>query len=676
MRYSLALLALLLVPTVAHAKLPDDPQVRQWGYKQTQVYEAWDISTGSDDVIVAIIDNGFDHLHPDLKDNTWTNTDEIPDNNIDDDNNGYIDDIHGWSFVAKDRNRDGRIDANERKGWHDPRPDVTSAPENIVKGNAIHHASVVAGIIGAVGNNNRDGSGINWKVKMMNIQLLDSTGIGTIEHIADAIYYAVDNGADVINISIVSTDSTDEFGAAIDYAYEHGVVVVAAAGNNTLSLEDYPRYPICSDAGESVQKVLGVSAIGIGKTSASFSNYGASCVDITAPGVDIEGTLRYAPSAGLTESYSDGWNGTSFAAPFVSGAAALIKSVQPTWGAKEIYKALLSTVHKTPTQDEATYAALFGKGLLQIENTVKYAQDALPKTPVEVPVTSPPVSLAPLVFTHLVAANTQNGVLSKFTLATKSQKKTVLSSVNGAMAIAVTKIGDDIYWATASKISEDTVQIIIFDARMRVVDFWDQPYTGDIDIAIGNFDPNTTAPEIAISPRTASKTVVQIKDTQGNVLSEYVLPYEHTGARVKVVEGTSQLAIAYALEGAPGMHIERLRGDLTPIDTLLIISQDAKDVAVADLDGSEHVSYIVSTVFGGHAAVQIFDNNGKLQQLLRFDEADVEVLAADADLNGKAEVYIYAPETNHLYIYEAPLESEQASVYTLEGDTLLPFFAS
>jgi len=373
--YSLVILGISCAQPILAAS-SNDSYARQWNYNMVHVYDAWDEATGSRDVVVAIIDNGFDMLHRDLRDNVWKNEGEIPDNGIDDDHNGYIDDVWGWNFVPTDFNDDGTVDEQENFGNNNPRPDPSNITDLEREQGTVHHATVVASIIGAVGNNGLDMAGMNWKVRLMNIRAVDSHGEGEMEPLVRAIYYATDNGADVINISLVGFESIPELKVAIDYAYSRGVVIVAAAGNDRVNLNESPRYPVCSDEGESEVKVIGVSAIEPSRYFASFSNAGDDCIDIAAPGVDINGLLFYAPELQLEKHYGGSFSGTSFAAPHVSGAAALIKSIQPSWGAREINRALLESVSKTPPKDEDAYRQLYGAGLLQVRAAVNYALKA------------------------------------------------------------------------------------------------------------------------------------------------------------------------------------------------------------------------------------------------------------------------------------------------------------
>ena len=289
----------------ALAATPDDPLVpNQWYLQKIQAPEAWNAATGSSDVIVAVLDAGVDVAHPDLAQNIWVNQSEIAGNGIDDDGNGYADDVNGWDFIDND---------------------ATLLPTNTggYLSSAFAHGTVVAGLIGGVGNNGIGIAGINWRVKIMPVRILDGFGVGDTDIAIKGVEYAIRNGAKVINMSFTGEDLIESFRAVIQRAVDAGITVVAAVGNANGNTDGVPVYPACLRRADGSKLVIGVAATNMDDTKATFSNYGSGCVDIAAPGVDMFSTM-YARNGLL--SYASGWSGTSLSAPLVSGAVALIKS--------------------------------------------------------------------------------------------------------------------------------------------------------------------------------------------------------------------------------------------------------------------------------------------------------------------------------------------------------------
>jgi subtilisin family serine protease/Ca2+-binding RTX toxin-like protein len=265
-----------------------------WGALQDW---GWFPNTGN--AIVGVIDTGVDYTHPDLINNIWTNPGEIPGNNLDDDVNGYIDDVHGWDFFNNDNNpMDGH-----------------------------GHGTHVAGTIGAEGNNGIGVTGVNWKVKIMPIQIFSSSGAAASNFaIAQAIQYATANGADVTNNSW----GGGAFSMAIYNAIQAGRLFVAAAGNNAQNNDITPFYP----ATYNLNNIISVEATDHNDNLAGFSNYGATTVDLAAPGVNIYSTLPVGGSLmGSNYGYS---SGTSMATPHVVGAAALMVATRRDRGLPDL----------------------------------------------------------------------------------------------------------------------------------------------------------------------------------------------------------------------------------------------------------------------------------------------------------------------------------------------------
>ncbi|MDO8499444.1 MAG: S8 family serine peptidase [bacterium] len=319
-------ICVIIFPVLALAKIPNDPDFQSAMWEQINAPMAWDYSVGTKKVTVAVIDTGADNWHEDLTENIWTNYDEIADNGNDDDGNGYIDDIHGWNFI--ENNNDTR----------------TSVFNAIDDHKVVNHGTVISGLVGAVGDNGRDGVGVNWRVKIMPLRAVDSEGRGSVKNVIYAINYAADNGADVISLSFVTEFNDDTLTDTLREAYERGIIIVAAAGNARVDgngdLDVRPLYPVCADKGSEENWIIGVSAVDGDDHLSRFADYG-SCVDIVAPGENVFSTERYAPSYGYLQTFGGDWSGTSFSVPMVAGAAALVKSVRPDCGAKEIIKNLL-----------------------------------------------------------------------------------------------------------------------------------------------------------------------------------------------------------------------------------------------------------------------------------------------------------------------------------------------
>ena len=284
--------------------IPDDPLFEdQWGMESIGAPEAWEHSTGSSSVTVAVLDTGITLNHPDLEANIWTNPDPG--------RYGYADDLHGWNFVAND---------------NDPSDDYG-------------HGTHVAGIIGAVGNNGIGVAGVNWSVSVMPLKICNGEGICYLSDEIAALEYAVEHGAKVANASFggdYGGEKAEE--EAIAAAGKAGLLYVAAAGNDASNDDSEPFYP----ASYPLENIVSVAATTRSGGLASFSDYGPKSVDLGAPGQEILSTL---PTSGpLSSSTGYGYlSGTSMATPQVTGAAALLWSEHPSWTMQQVRARLLST---------------------------------------------------------------------------------------------------------------------------------------------------------------------------------------------------------------------------------------------------------------------------------------------------------------------------------------------
>lgn len=299
---------------------PNDPRFNeQWALYNTgqdggssgddiNVIPAWAKTTGSDSIVVAVIDTGADYNHPDLAQNIWTNPKEIPGNGIDDDGNGYVDDVHGWNFISN---------------TNDPMDDNG-------------HGTHCAGVIGAVGNNGVGISGVNQKVKIMPLKVLGKDGNGDMASIIKAFAYARTMGANVISCSWGGTTRSEALGDAVS---QTSLPVVCAAGNSGVNTDIIAQYPSCFDS----PQIISVAASDAKDGIPSYSNYGPTSVDVAAPGDWILSTY---PTA-LGYDYIK-MKGTSMATPQVSGLAALLLSVNPSLSTDQIKQLILNNADQVP----------------------------------------------------------------------------------------------------------------------------------------------------------------------------------------------------------------------------------------------------------------------------------------------------------------------------------------
>jgi subtilisin family serine protease len=349
----------------AFSVLPNDPEFgKLYGLHNTgeipsstsdadiDAPEAWEKGVGSHNIRVAVIDSGIDYTHPDLSANIWLNPGESgldalgnnkSSNGVDDDGNGYIDDLHGWNFVANNNN---------------------PYDDNV-------HGTHCAGTIGAVGNNGVGVVGVNWNVSLVPIKFLDKNGGGTTVDAIKAVEYATKLNVDIMSNSWGGGPFSETLEAAIKEANTKGILFVAAAGNDTRNNDKIPTYP----ASYQIENIVSVAATGKQDRLADFSSYGRQTVHLAAPGVGILSTIPQGRYAELS--------GTSMATPLVAGAAALIKAKHPELSAIGLKRRLLASVDRTDQLGDVTSSG----GRLNVANALDDDTTA-PSSPSDLAITS------------------------------------------------------------------------------------------------------------------------------------------------------------------------------------------------------------------------------------------------------------------------------------------------
>lgn len=299
----------------------------RWGLSAIKAREAWNVTTGSQEIVVAVIDSGIDRTIPALEKNAWKNEDEIPNNGKDDDGNGYVDDVSGWDF------REGESLKNQEKDLH-------------------YHGTFVAGLVGSTYDKNTGAGGVAPEVSIMDLRFLDEKGkfyTSDWDKLADAIDYAVENGADIINMSLyTSLKPPKSVHEAVRRAESRGVLVVGIAGNSGGEVDHLGSW----------KETLTVGSVNRSKQVSGFSNRGPS-VDLVAPG---ESVLSFKPGGEAVTG-----SGTSFAAPHVTGTAALILSRNPDMKLSELKNTLKEAAQDVGQQgrDDST-----GFGLIDSKDSL------------------------------------------------------------------------------------------------------------------------------------------------------------------------------------------------------------------------------------------------------------------------------------------------------------------
>jgi len=603
--YSLWLTAYsLLFAYPAYAvTIPDDPLYgAQWYLPQASIPLAWDTTTGSKNVVVAVIDTGVDLDHPDIRANIWRNPREIPGDGVDNDRNGFIDDVVGWNFVENNNN---------------PRPSLAGT----VTQAALVHGTLIASIIAAQGNNHEGMAGISWASTIMPLRALASDGQGDAEVVIKAIRYAVMNGANIINLSFTTFDANalPLLSDVIKLAHDRGVIVVAAAGNDEtgggVDLDARPIYPACINGPGGENWVIGVGATDRADHKSRFSHYGSLCVDISAPGEEILGAQFRNDFLGIG-AYGAGWAGTSLAAPIIAGTAALLEGIAPDLSRDEIVNILLGTADSIDAINSA-YRGKLGRGRVNAAAAVREAQsrrDEIPKASFAVSAEGG---------TPRVWLFDRNGTITGAFLAYDK------SATNGVRLAIGNVLGDNLPEIVTVPGKGGAPEIRVFDENgVLKKNFLAYPpsYRGGLTVAVGDLrgrgareivtatgagvspsikvfsaDGELRTSFMAFAPNFTGGVEVAVADLDGDGASEIIaVPQSAGGPHVRIFDGDGHLkAQFFAL---PKTHHAGLRvaaGDVNQDGRADILITDAKPDGVVSVFGMDGSSRATITAYTG-----------------------------------------------------------------------------
>lgn len=604
---------------------PNDPYyTNQWYLAKIKADNAWEKISASPDIIVAVIDSGIDIKHPDLQTNIWLNSGEIAGNGLDDDRNGFIDDASGWDFV---------------NNVPDPSPKFSNGWTE----SGVSHGTMVAGIIGASGNNHEGVAGLTWSVKIMPLKVLNDKGEGRISDVIRAIDYATVNGANIINLSFVSFNYSEALQEAIRRAHKAGVIIVAAAGNEQAAGEGYnidktPIYPACYDGSLGENMVIGVAATDALDQKAKFSSYGSRCVDLSAPGISFFNTITPGSVAGDPNRIYDGyWSGTSMAAPLVSATLALIEQANPELSPRETVNILFASTDNI-SKLNPDYQGQLGNGRLNVDRAVELAKERL--------------------FSRL-------GRL--YIIPVKGEKDPKLTAVNGDLVNKMPKINFKSGSLTAGDINGDSTEELVLGAssgtepQIRVFSpggkllrqflAFDKKFRGGVNVAVGDIN-NDDKLEILAAPASQAAGQIRIFDYNGKLIRQFSVDSKafRGGFNLAVgdidANGQAEIIAASSAGNDPQVRILTVNGKL--IRSFYAYEKKFRGgvkVAVAVLNGRaghNKAEIITAPGAGREPQLRVWNSDAKLQkQFLAYNSnwrGGINLAAGDLNNDGLAEI--------------------------------------
>lgn len=603
-------LSMALASMPALALTPDDEFLdEQWYLETIDAYTAWDTETGDGSVVVAILDTGVDLDHPDLEPNIWVNSGEIAGDGIDNDGNGYVDDVNGYDFIDDDGSpiptNDGAVDLG-----------------------AASHGTVIAGIIGAVGDNNEGIAGINWDVQMMSVRILDNQGAGNSSLADQGVQYAIENGADVINLSFTGFDSDQNLRRVLEDAYEAGIVVVAAMGNSDpgINIDHQPIFPACYGERAEEDWILGVAATDEDDKRSTFSNFGAECTDISAPGEDIYSAIYQDDDweEVSEEYYEDNWSGTSMAAPMVAGAAALLKSAHSSLTPNDIKSILRLSVD--PVSASGPASGKMGAGRLNLATALSLAPSFIDGEDEEETDTSESSTIESA-SSYRIAVAPESGTPPTVRVFNNSGSEVVASfnaydeNFSGGVRLTMGDVDGDgveeIITVPASGSSH--VRIFSLEGEEEGSFFaFEETLDSGLYVATGDTDGDGVE-EIAISTDEGGSARVAVYELDGTRSEDSFTPYaDFSGKRsVRVAlgdvdgDGTDEVITSLGSGHEPLIRVHEPDGTfVSEFHAYASTYQEGVFVASGDLDGDGDDEIVTGTDNGGGPQVQIFDGQG------------------------------------------------------------------
>jgi len=624
----------------------DKYEIKQWYLDKIKAKDAWEITKGDSAVVVAVIDTGVDLDHPDLKENIWVNTSEIPGDNLDNDLNGYIDDINGWNF----------FDNNNLV-----EPDVSGEYST----GAVKHGTFLAGIISAVHDNNQGIKGVTSNVKIMPIVVLNPDGQGTSVDVAKAINYAVANGAVVINLSFGGDERSPELRSAILNAYNAGVVIVAAGGNNSPGGYDLAKtkiYPVCYDAEWSWNTIIGVGAVSKQSKLSSFSNYGGGCIDIVAPGEEILSlSFQTDTNSDLRNYISDNFYGTSFSTAMVTGTAALIKSINRNIPIEDVYDIIINNSVDLTKYNPLLKSNALGAGLLDVQAALSEATDKFgPENQLTFYVSADSGLPGRVLqydgsFTHRADVDILGDKFEGLNISTKDldfdDKNDIVAGARdgyipfvrgvspggvlmssflafekdfrgGVRATAGELTGDDVIeYVVVPQGNRDPVVRIFTNQGKLVKEFlaFDKKYKDGLTVAVGNV-VGDDKDEILVGSPYGAVAEVKVFDFEGKLLKSY-RPFgeSFTGGvniDVKNLDNVGYDEILFGAGKGGGPHVQVINYDGSEVTSFFAYNMNFRGgvrVTAGDYDNDGILEIITTPGPGGGPHVRIYDLNASMK---------------------------------------------------------------